>query len=121
MPGKGVPCGSQRDDVVFGGRDIRKEYGGPGINKTTGTGLRCSAKFNKPLRRPSDSASVSVMDSTGSCGGANNSANGVENVEALSGGEKEKSAIKKPSDGSASSGAGSSGANSEVDVLWMLA
>ena len=67
MPGKSVPCGSQRDNVVFGGRDIRKEYGGPGIRKTTNTGLKCSAKFNKPLRRPSDGASVSVMDSTGSC------------------------------------------------------
>ena len=116
MPGKSVPCGNQRYDVVFGSRDIRKEYGGKGIGKITGTGMKCSAKFNKPLRKPSDSASVSVMGSTGSCGGADNSASGAENVEALSGGEKEKSAIKKPSNGSVSSGASSSSTNSEVDV-----
>ena len=110
-----MPSDNQRDGVAFGGRDIRKEYGGQGVTKPAGTGLKCSAKFSEPARWPSGSVGVVSADPTGNCGGANSGASGVENVEALGGGEKEKSTRRKSSDGPASSGAGYSGANSEVD------
>ena len=111
-----MPCDNQRDGAVFGGRDIRKEFGGPGVTKTAGTGMMCSAKFNKPPRRPSGGGGVIIVDSTGNCGGANGDASGVENVEALVGGEKEKSTRRRSSDESTPNGPGCSGANSEVDV-----
>ena len=111
-----MPCSTRRDEILFGGVNIRKEYGGKGRGRTAGTVWKCSATFNQPLRKPSDSPSVGVMKSTGGCGGAVASASRVEKVKAGNGGEKEKVPIRPASDGSASSGAGSASDNSEREV-----
>ena len=111
-----MSCSTRIGEVVFGSLDIWKEYGGKGRGRTAGTVRKCSATFDQPLRKPSDSPSVGVMKSTGGCGGAVASASRVEKVKAGNGGEKEKAPIRQPSNGSASSGAGSASDNSEKDV-----
>ena len=86
-----VPKDSHRDRAVFGCRDIRKEYGGPGVNNVSGAGRKWSAKFVKPSGGPSGSVNTVFASPSVNCGDAKGGAGGVENSNTLSSGEKEKS------------------------------